>query len=40
MAYPSDVPDEDWAFVVQYLTFMDFQVLQQGHDLRRHNGLR
>lgn len=39
--YPSDVTDEEWAFVAPYLTLMDCDVPQREHDLRQvFNGLR
>lgn len=39
--YPSDVSDEEWAFVVPYLTLMKAQAPQRVHDLREiFNGLR
>lgn len=39
--YPSDVSDEEWAFVVPYLTLMNEQAPQRQHDLREiFNGLR
>ncbi len=33
-AYPSDVSDEEWAFVAPYLTLMSEDALQRKHDLR------
>ncbi|MGH2391199.1 MAG: IS5 family transposase [Chloroflexota bacterium] len=33
-AYPSDVSDEEWAFVVPYLTLMTPEAPQRTHDLR------
>ncbi len=40
-AYPSDVSDEEWAFVAPYLTLMDEGAPQRRHDLREVcNGLR
>ena len=39
--YPSDVSDEEWAFVVPYLTLMKEDAPQRDHDLRDvFNGLR
>jgi transposase len=39
--YPSDVSDEEWAFVVPYLTLMTEAAPQRRHDLREvFNGLR
>jgi transposase len=39
--YPTDVSDEEWAFVVPYLTLMDEAAPQRRHDLREvFNGLR
>jgi len=39
--YPSDVTDEEWAFVAPYLTLMDEAAPQRRHDLREvFNGLR
>ena len=39
--YPSDVSDEEWAFVVPYLTLMTEAAPQRVHPLRRlFNGLR
>src|SRR5919107_359605 len=39
--YPSDVTDEEWAFVAPYLTLMDETAPQRRHDLREvFNGLR
>src|SRR5215213_6407881 len=39
--YPSDVDDEEWAFVVPYLTLMDEAVPQRRYPLRElFNGLR
>ena len=32
--YPSDVTDEEWAFVAPYLTLMDEDAPQRRHDLR------
>lgn len=32
--YPSDVSDEEWGFVVPYLTLMTHDAPQRGHDLR------
>ena len=40
-AYPSDVSDEEWAFVAPYLSLISDQALQRKHDLREvYNGLR
>src|SRR5437868_13426961 len=40
-AYPSDVSDEQWAFVVPYLTLITEDAPQRVHDLREvYNGLR
>jgi transposase len=40
-AYPSDVSDDEWAFVVSYLTLMREDALQREHSLREvFNGLR
>jgi transposase len=40
-AYPSDVSDEEWSFVVSYLTLMTEEAPQREHDLREvFNGLR
>jgi transposase len=40
-AYPSDVTDEEWAFVAPYLTLMKEDAPQRDHDLREvFNGLR
>jgi len=40
-AYPSDVTDEEWAFVAPYLTLLDPDAPQRRHDLREvFNGLR
>ena len=33
-SYPSDVSDEEWAFVAPYLTLMSEDALQRTHDLR------
>jgi len=39
--YPSDVSDDEWTFVVPYLTSMKADALQRQHDLRElFNGLR
>lgn len=39
--YPSDVSDEEWAFVVPYLTLLPLDSSQRKHDLREvFNGLR
>ncbi len=39
--YPSDVTDEEWAFVAPYLTLMDPDAPQRRHDLREvFNALR
>jgi len=40
-AYPSDVSDEEWAFVAPYLTLMREEAPQRDHSLREvFNGLR
>jgi transposase len=40
-AYPSDVSDEEWAFVAPYLTLMREDAPQRDHPLREvYNGLR
>jgi transposase len=40
-AYPSDVTDEEWAFVAPYLTLMSEDALQRRYDLREvFNGVR
>ena len=40
-AYPSDVSDDEWAFVAPYLTLMTPEAPQREHDLREvFNGLR
>jgi len=40
-SYPSDVTDEEWAFVAPYLTLMREEAPQREHDLRDvYNGLR
>lgn len=40
-AYPSDVSDEEWAFVAPYLTLMLQEAPQREHSLREvFNGLR
>ncbi len=40
-AYPSDVRDEEWAFVVPYLTLLSLDAAQRQHDLREvFNALR
>jgi transposase len=40
-AYPSDVTDEEWAFVASYLTLMTEEAPQREHSLREvFNGLR
>lgn len=40
-AYPSDVSDEEWAFVAPYLTLMSEEAPQRDHSLREvFNGLR
>jgi len=40
-AYPSDVSDEEWAFVAPYLTLMTEEAPQRAHSLREvFNGLR
>lgn len=39
--YPSDVSDEEWAFVASYLTLMTEDAPQREHSLREvFNGLR
>jgi transposase len=39
--YPSDVSDEEWAFVAPYLTLVREDAPQRRHDLREvFNGLR
>src|SRR5689334_22157171 len=39
--YPSDVTDEEWAFVAPYLTLMKEEAPQRDHDMREvFNGLR
>jgi transposase len=39
--YPSDVSDEEWEFVMPYLTLMTLQAPQRNHDLREvFNALR
>src|SRR5512139_3121621 len=39
--YPSDVRDDEWAFVAPYLTLMKEDAPQRDHDLREvFNGLR
>jgi transposase len=39
--YPSDVTDEEWAFVAPYLTLMREDAPQREHDLREvFNALR
>ncbi len=39
--YPSDVSDDEWAFVAPYLTLMKEDAPQRDHDLREvFNGLR
>jgi len=39
--YPSDISDEEWAFVAPYLTLMTHDAPQRDHDLREvFNGLR
>jgi transposase len=39
--YPSDVSDEEWAFVAPYLTLLPEDVSQRRHDLREvYNGVR
>jgi transposase len=41
MPYPSDVSDEEWAFVAPYLTLLPEDVSQRRHDLREvYNGVR
>src|SRR5438067_478497 len=40
-AYPSDVSDEEWAFVAPYLTLITEDAPQRVYDLREvYNGLR
>ena len=40
-AYPSDVSDDEWAFVAPYLTLMTEDAPQREHSLREvFNGLR
>jgi transposase len=40
-AYPSDVSDDEWAFVAPYLTLMSEAAPQREHALREvFNGLR
>jgi len=40
-SYPSDVSDDEWAFVAPYLTLMTEEALQRDYDLREvFNGLR
>ena len=40
-AYPSDVSDDEWAFVAPYLSLIAPDALQRKHDLREvYNGLR
>ena len=40
-SYPSDVSDDEWAFVAPYLTLQSEDALQQKHDRREvYNGLR
>jgi transposase len=40
-AYPSDVSDEEWAFVAPYLALLPVEAPQRRHDLREvFNGLR
>ena len=40
-AYPSEVSDEDWAFVAPYLTLMNEDAPQRDYSLREvFNGLR
>ena len=40
-AYPSDVSDDEWAFVAPYLTLMTEEAPQRAHSLRAvFNGLR
>jgi len=40
-AYPSDICDDEWAFVAPYLTLMREDAPQQEHSLREvFNGLR
>ena len=41
LAYPSDVADEEWAFIAPYLCLLPEDVPQREHDLREVlNGLR
>ena len=40
-SYPSDLSDDEWAFVAPYLTLQSEDALQRKHDLREvYNGLR
>lgn len=40
-AYPSDVSDEEWAFIAPYLTLMSEEAPQREHSLQEvFNGLR
>ena len=40
-SYPSDVTDDEWAFVAPYLSLISPDALQRKHDLREvYNGLR
>jgi len=40
-AYPSDITDDEWAFVAPYLTLMTEEAPQRDHSLREvFNGLR
>ncbi len=40
-SYPSDVSDDEWAFVAPYLALIDEHALQRKYDLREvYNGLR
>ncbi|MGH2502275.1 MAG: transposase, partial [Ktedonobacterales bacterium] len=40
-AYPSDVTDDEWAFVAAYLSLISPDALQRKHELREvYNGLR
>lgn len=40
-SYPSDVADDEWTFVLPYLTLMNTNAPQREHDLREvFNGLR
>ena len=35
--YPTDVTDDEWAFLAPYLTLMDQDAPQRRHDLREAN---